>query len=119
MLVLIGEGGRAFSAGMDLKERAQRDVSEGTSTGEVAAFQMPGTRSPAPNALTDCPKPVIAAIDGYCLAGGFQTSLKCDIRIAAEKSRFGMLEARRSLVAAGGALVLSGMYLSDGPCGSG
>ena len=104
VLVLIGEGGRAFSAGADLKERARRDVSEGTSIGEVATFQMPGTGSTAPNALTDCPKPVIAAIDGYCLADGFQTALKCDIRIATEKSRFGMPEARRSLVAAGGVL---------------
>ena len=46
-------------------------------------------------------KPVIAAIDGYCLAGGMQIASRCDMRIATRKSRIGMPEARRSLAAVG------------------
>ena len=99
VVVVTGAGGRAFSAGADLKERTRMDATVGVSA------DRPG-RSTAVSrlALADCPKPVIAAIDGYCLAGGLQTALKCDIRIATEKSRFGMPEVRRSLVAAGGRL---------------
>ncbi|MSQ15126.1 MAG: enoyl-CoA hydratase/isomerase family protein [Dehalococcoidia bacterium] len=48
-----------------------------------------------------CPKPVIAAIDGWCLAGGMQLSARCDIRVATEQSHFGMPEARRSLTPVG------------------
>jgi len=99
VVVVTGAGGRAFCAGMDLKQRTQLDVAEGVGggTSPVAARGVAGSGIP----LADCPKPVIAAIDGYCLAGGLQTSLKCDIRIATEQSKFGMPEARRSLVAAG------------------
>ena len=97
VVIVTGAGGRAFCAGMDLKERTQLDQTQGVQTDR-------GRGRPRGIALADCPKPVIAAIDGYCLAGGLQTSLKCDIRIATEKSRFGMPEIRRSLVAAGGRL---------------
>jgi enoyl-CoA hydratase/carnithine racemase len=48
------------------------------------------------------PKPIIAAIDGFALAGGMQLAARCDIRIATTKSRFGMPEARRSLTPVGG-----------------
>ena len=49
-------------------------------------------------ALRDCRKPIIAAIDGYCLAGGFELTLMCDIRVATEQSQFGLPEPRRSLL---------------------
>ena len=89
--VVYGEGGRAFCAGNDLKEMAAADA-----RGEAA--QRGYTGGPEVYA---CPKPVIAAIDGYCLAGGMQLSARCDMRIATEKSRFGMPESRRSLTPAG------------------
>jgi enoyl-CoA hydratase/carnithine racemase len=88
--ILIGEGGRAFSAGADLKEMAQLD-SEG-SAGRFANFYMS-------DPLANCTKPVIAAIDGHCVAAGLETALRCDIRIATEKSNFGLPEPRRSLLA--------------------
>ncbi|HEY7294641.1 MAG TPA: enoyl-CoA hydratase-related protein [Dehalococcoidia bacterium] len=47
-------------------------------------------------------KPVIAAINGYCLAGGFALALACDIRIASENARLGTSSSRRGLVAGGG-----------------
>lgn len=87
--ILIGEGGRAFCAGVDLKERAR-----------VAGTQ---SNAPAPsgNPVRDCPKPVIAAVDGYAIAGGMHMAEDCDMRIATEKSRFGMLELRRSIAPSG------------------
>lgn len=92
VIVVIGEGGRAFCAGADLKEMSARDF--GSTTG--AQWTIRGM-----DELYECKKAIIAAIDGYCLAGGFQLSSRCDIRIATEKSRFGMPEARRSLTAVG------------------
>ena len=89
-LVLIGEGGRAFSAGMDLKAMTAADA------GGPAITAGPGDVF---QALSECPKVVIAAIDGYCLAGGLQTASRCDLRIATRNSRFGMPEARRALAA--------------------
>ena len=57
----------------------------------------------------ECWKPMIAAINGYCLAGGLEMALACDIRIATEPSRFGLPEPRRSLLAGYGLHNLSRM----------
>jgi enoyl-CoA hydratase/carnithine racemase len=91
--IISGEGGRAFSAGMDLKETSQRDRGElpagnGLGGGARAAFDE----------MANCRKPIIAAIDGYCLAAGLEITINCDIRIATVGSRFGLPEARRSLI---------------------
>ncbi len=91
--IITGEGGRAFSAGMDLKETAQRDRGDlqapaGRVRGARAAFEE----------MANCRKPIIAAIDGYCLAAGLELTINCDIRIATLQSRFGLPEARRSLI---------------------
>lgn len=100
MLVAImsGAGGRAFSAGMDLKDRAQRDA---------AGERRPGARQ----SIIDLEvfKPIIAAIDGFCVAGGLELSLQCDIRIATEQSEFGLPEPRWSLTAGYGLHNLSRM----------
>lgn len=87
--VVIGAGGRAFCAGNDLKEQTQGDAAGGR------AWSREGPSGS--QAVYECPKPVIAAIDGYALAGGMQLANRCDIRIATEKSRFGMPEPLRSL----------------------
>ena len=79
--ILIGSGGRAFSAGIDLKERAALD----------AAGDRPEspTRRPLVSSYADRGvfKPVIAAIDGYCVAGGLEMSLSYDIRVATRQSQ--------------------------------
>jgi enoyl-CoA hydratase/carnithine racemase len=99
VVILTGEGGRAFSAGMDLKEFAARQAEQ------AAAGQTPGaigTGDEGPSgfsAVGRCRKPVIAAIDGYCLAGGFELAICCDIRVASRKSVFGLPESRRSILA--------------------
>jgi enoyl-CoA hydratase len=50
-------------------------------------------------------KPLIAAIEGFAVAGGFEIALACDLIVAARDARIGIPEAKRSLVAAGGALI--------------
>ena len=85
--IITGEGGKAFCAGADLKEMTRLDAE-----GDVG-------RGPLESAVATCGKPVIAAIDGFCLAGGLELALRCDIRLATERSTFGLPEPRRSLLA--------------------
>jgi enoyl-CoA hydratase len=88
--VLTGAGG-TFSSGMDLKAFLR---------GESPALEGRGlcgiTRTPPR-------KPMIAAVEGWALAGGFELVLACDLVVAAQTARFGVPEVKRSLVAAGGA----------------
>jgi enoyl-CoA hydratase len=93
--VLTGAGG-TFSAGMDLKAFLK---------GESPSFPGRGLCG-----ITQTPprKPLIAAVEGWALAGGFELMLACDLAVAAQSARFGVPEVKRSLVAAaGGALLLS------------
>ena len=92
VLVLTGAGG-TFSAGMDLK---------GFLTGDapVAAGRGFGGMTERPPA-----KPVIAAVEGYALAGGFELALACDLVVASEAAKFGLPEVRRGLVAGAGGLL--------------
>jgi enoyl-CoA hydratase len=91
--VLTGAGG-AFSSGMDLKAFLR---------GESVAIEGRGL-----GGITETPptKPLVAAVEGWALAGGFELLLACDLVVAAESARFGVPEVKRSLVAAGGAAFL-------------
>jgi enoyl-CoA hydratase len=90
--VLTGAGG-FFSAGMDLGAFVK---------GESPWF---GDRGFAGIAQRASRKPLIAAIEGFALAGGLEVALACDLIVAAKGARLGIPEAKRSLVAAGGALL--------------
>lgn len=91
--VLTGAGG-TFCAGMDLK---------GFLTGDVPFLEGRGF-----GGLTEQPpaKPLIAAVEGWALAGGFELTLACDLVVAAETAKFGVPEVKRGLVAAAGAAML-------------
>lgn len=97
--VLTGEG-RAFSAGADLKERAAGGA-PGPGGGSPASFFAADTGFSF--ATFDTGKPLIAAIGGHCLAGGLELALTCDIRIAADDSRFGVPEITRGFFPGAGA----------------
>jgi len=79
VLVLTGAGGEAFCAGADLKAM---NLDVGHPDGPMG-----------PTRLTPA-KPAIAAVDGWCLAGGVELSLWCDLRIATPQSTFGLFERR-------------------------
>jgi enoyl-CoA hydratase len=93
VLVITGAGDKAFVAGADIAEFAERTPLEqrAAMTGrrvfdEVAAY----------------PKPVIAMINGFCLGGGCELALGCDIRIAADTARFGQPEVNLGIIPGGG-----------------
>ncbi|MEU5979925.1 crotonase/enoyl-CoA hydratase family protein [Streptomyces sp. NPDC047315] len=90
--VISGAGG-TFCSGMDLKAflRGERPVVEGRGLAGIAE---------APPR-----KPMIAAVEGYALAGGCEIVLACDLVVAAQNARFGIPEVKRGLVAAGGGLL--------------
>jgi enoyl-CoA hydratase len=90
--IVTGAGGY-FSAGMDLKAfvQGQSPYAEGRG---FAGITQRASR-----------KPLIAAVEGFALAGGFEIALSCDLIVASREARFGIPEVKRSLVAAAGALL--------------
>jgi E-phenylitaconyl-CoA hydratase len=97
--IITGAGSRAFSAGADLKEMSRRKQAE-----LEAGYQDPfwGPQAPSLNRGMRIWKPVIAAINGYCLAGGLELALACDIRVAAEHAEFALKEVQRGIIPGGG-----------------
>ncbi|MEQ9692264.1 MAG: enoyl-CoA hydratase/isomerase family protein [Bauldia litoralis] len=93
VIVLTGEG-RGFMAGADIKEYA------GQADSAFDDFQTRGRAMYA--AIEDNPKPVIAAVNGYALGGGFEMVLCCDIVIASSKAKMGLPEVKLGLVPGGG-----------------
>jgi dehydration protein DpgD len=91
--ILTGAGEKAFSAGNDLKYTAEH----GRSTGRAAESGFGGIVN-----RTSCWKPIIAAVNGYALGGGFEMALACDIIIAADHARLGLPEVRVGLMAGAG-----------------
>jgi enoyl-CoA hydratase len=90
--VLTGSGGH-FCAGMDLKAFLRGEVTRLPDVGFAGVTQA------------RISKPLIAAIEGYALAGGFEIALACDLIVAAEDAKFGLTEVKRGLVANAGGLV--------------
>jgi enoyl-CoA hydratase len=96
--IFTGAGERAFSAGMDLKERAETSFSPIDRRNQKIS-QTIHTQSRAIAAMT---KPTIAAIRGYCVGGGLEMALACDLRVAAEDAKLGLAEVRRGLIPGAG-----------------
>lgn len=82
-----------FSAGMDLKAfaRGEKPVLDGTGFAGIARAKRR--------------KPLLAAVEGYALAGGFEIALACDLIVAGQGATFGIPEVKRGLIAAGGGLI--------------
>ena len=93
VVVITGAGEKAFVAGADIGEFEgrspidQRDAMSGTRIYDV---------------MSTFPKPVIAMINGFCLGGGCEMSMSCDIRVASTKARFGQPEINLGLIPGGG-----------------
>lgn len=84
-VVLTGAGTRAFTAGLDLKELGVEGLSAANAEEPLA--------NPV-KAIETCAKPVIGAINGVAITGGFEVALACDILIASENARFADTHAR-------------------------
>ena len=90
--ILTGAGG-TFCAGMDLKAFLRGEVPQVEGRGILGIAQTPPR------------KPLIAAVEGYALAGGFESVLACDLVVAARDASFGLPEVKRGLAAAAGGLM--------------
>lgn len=94
--ILSGAGDKAFCTGLDLREVAERDKA--------------GKKRAQTQALPPMPeKPMVAAIHGWCVAGGFEISMMCDIRVASAASTFGLPEVKRSLIPAQAVNLIAGL----------
>jgi enoyl-CoA hydratase len=90
--VITGAGG-TFCAGMDLKAFLAGERPSIPGRGFAGIVEEPPV------------KPIVAALEGYAIAGGFEIALACDMLVAAEDAKFGLPEVKRGLVAAGGGLL--------------
>jgi enoyl-CoA hydratase len=107
VIVLTGAGDRAFSAGMDLAEFAS-----GGGGGQSVAERAEGDDDVVDTSRHqiiswDYPKPIVAALNGATVAGGFEIMMCCDLVVAAEHVVFGLAEVKRGLMPGGGGTLLA------------
>jgi enoyl-CoA hydratase/carnithine racemase len=91
VIVVSGAGGKAFVSGADISEFKEKRANEDAAAAYSKISEASRLR------LQDTLKPTIAMIRGYCIGGGLATAITCDIRIAAEGSRFGIPAAKLGL----------------------
>jgi enoyl-CoA hydratase len=103
VVVLTGAGERHFCAGMDL---AAFSGGPDASSGANDSPGTPGDRSPLDLFQRPGATPIIAAVNGVAVGGGFELVLACDLVVAVEGARFGMPEVKRGLIAGGGGTLL-------------
>jgi enoyl-CoA hydratase/carnithine racemase len=96
VIVLTGAGDKAFCTGADLKERAGRTTADMVQDRHyvIPRFTV---------CVSSVSKPVIAAVKGYCMGGGFELVLQCDISIAADNAIFALPEVTHGFFPGGGA----------------
>lgn len=106
-IVLIGAGLKAFVAGADLAEMADM------TPGQAEAFSL--AMKALVNDIRFCPKPVIAAINGYCFGGGFELALACDVRMASQNASLALPEIKLGILPGGGGIIHLGRLIGHGP----
>jgi enoyl-CoA hydratase len=93
VVVITGAGDKSFIAGADIGEFDGRSPFD----------QRQAMRSPRIfDAMASFPKPVIAMINGFCLGGGCELAMSCDLRVASDRARFGQPEIKLGLIPGGG-----------------
>ena len=95
-IVLRGGGERAFVAGADIKEFPALRAAPPDEGGSARGIQKLGFR------MDDARTPFVAAIQGYCLGGGLELAMCCDVRVAAENAQLGQPEIKLGLIPGGG-----------------
>lgn len=93
VVVFTGAGDKAFIAGADIAEFAERTPIE-----QRAAMEPPSVFE----RIATYPKPTVASINGYCLGGGCELALACDLRIAGRSARLGQPEVKLGILPGGG-----------------
>ena len=91
LAVITGAGEKSFVAGADISEFSELDVTGGTQlarTGQELVFSK----------IENCPKPVIAAVNGFALGGGCELAMACHIRICSDNAKFGQPEVNLGLI---------------------
>lgn len=95
-VVLTGAGRKVFAAGSDIQDMVDMTAAQSVALSE-SIRQLN-------QALAELPQPVVCAVNGWCLGGGLELALACDIRIASETARFGFPEAKLGIMPGGGGL---------------
>jgi E-phenylitaconyl-CoA hydratase len=98
--VITGAGDKAFCSGADLKSLISSLTQQGR--GGASNREEGGGSFGGITRGFECWKPIIAAVNGYCIAGGFELMLACDLRIASENAVFGLSEVRWGLIPGAG-----------------
>ena len=92
-VILTGAGDKAFIAGADIAEfEGKTPVQQWRDMSNDPVYDVP----------EECPKPVIAAVNGFCLGGGMELAFACDIRIASGNAKFGQPEVNLGIIPGGG-----------------
>jgi enoyl-CoA hydratase len=89
-LILTGDGEKAFVAGADIKELAILNRTQALELAKKGQFLF--------KKMADCPKPIIAAVNGFALGGGCELAMACHIRIATENAKFGQPEINLGII---------------------
>ncbi len=104
-VVILAARGRDFSVGIDLEFLAQTLKQEGEKAPLAGVGRRLGLREEvirlqsAVSSIEKCPKPVLAAVHGYCLGGGMDVITACDFRLASSEALFSIRETRMAMVA--------------------
>ena len=94
VIIITGHGEKFFVAGADIKDFVNKTASEGRDSARLLQLTL--------NQIENCSKPVIAAINGYCLGGGLELAMSCDFRYASENAQLGQPEINLGLIPGAG-----------------